>query len=566
MRVGQQNGSTSGCATCEYPGSPARTQGNDGHFVTVNFTTCFNGNIDAGEQCDLGVQNGQPGVCCSSSCQYSAAGSVCRAAAGVCDIAETCSGSSSTCPPDAIEPATTVCRAVSAGDDCDVSENCDGTTVNCPADGVASAGTPCTSDGVLCTLDQCDGMNKSCQHPNAPAGTVCRAANGVCDVAETCSGTSPTCPVNGFLPNTTECRGATDVCDVAEFCTGTGANCPADGYASSTTVCRAAAGVCDREETCPGSGPSCPADGKFGVGLVCRAAAGACDIGERCDGVGNDCPSDALESLGAVCRSAAGVCDIEETCDGATADCPADAVEPATTACRAASAGSDCDLTEYCDGAAASCPSDGYQPDGTACEDGIPNTSPDQCQGGVCDSGPIGCPSGPASGCHLPTAAGAAQLMIKYDSAYPTKAKFKFKWKKGQNTDIAEFGDPVMGTTAYSVCVYHDANLIFEAGIAPGTGWSAGAKGPSYKDKLGTQGGITKIGLKFGPDGKAKVFAKGDNKAMMMPLSEFPPYAPPLQFTVQVLNSNNECWEAQFDDAVNPFTANTDKLLKVKSE
>jgi len=58
VREGQQNGTTSGCNVCGYPGSPSRTQSSDGHFVTVSFTSlCGNGTVDAsvGEQCDPGI-------------------------------------------------------------------------------------------------------------------------------------------------------------------------------------------------------------------------------------------------------------------------------------------------------------------------------------------------------------------------------------------------------------------------------------------------------------------------------------------------------------------------------
>ncbi|MFM8410861.1 MAG: hypothetical protein ACKOCT_11345, partial [Alphaproteobacteria bacterium] len=49
-------------------------------------------------------------------------GTVCRAAAGACDVAETCDGTTLACPTNAFAPSSTVCRA-SAGD-CDVAENC----------------------------------------------------------------------------------------------------------------------------------------------------------------------------------------------------------------------------------------------------------------------------------------------------------------------------------------------------------------------------------------------------------------------------------------------------------
>jgi hypothetical protein len=87
---------------------------------------------------------------------------VCRSAAGVCDLAESCTGSSGVCPADA--KRTTVCRsAVSA---CDAAESCDGASDTCPADALA------------------------------PSGTVCRPPAGPCDTAETCNGTSGTCPAD----------------------------------------------------------------------------------------------------------------------------------------------------------------------------------------------------------------------------------------------------------------------------------------------------------------------------------------------------------------------------------
>src|SRR5439155_22762545 len=70
----------------------------------------------------------------NDDCQHPAgnAGAVCRAAAGDCDVDETCTGTSTACPPDDFTPATTVCRA-SAGE-CDPAEHCTGTSASCPAD------------------------------------------------------------------------------------------------------------------------------------------------------------------------------------------------------------------------------------------------------------------------------------------------------------------------------------------------------------------------------------------------------------------------------------------------
>src|SRR5205823_5940686 len=173
----------------------------------------------------------------NDACQHPAgnAGAVCRAAAGPCDVAETCTGTSTACPADAFKPSSTVCRA-SAGE-CDPAENCPGNGPSCPADAKQPAGTACTDDGNPCSRNADDETNDACQHPAGNAGAVCRAAAGPCDVAETCTGTSTACPF------------------------------PA--RRSSDLVCRASAGECDPAENCPGNGPSCPADTKQPAGTAC---------------------------------------------------------------------------------------------------------------------------------------------------------------------------------------------------------------------------------------------------------------------------------------------------------
>jgi cysteine-rich repeat protein len=93
-------------------------------------------------------------------------GTVCRAAAGVCDVQETCNGVATSCPANAFLSPATTCRAAGAGL-CDVAENCPGNAGACPADGFAAS------------------------------GTVCRAAaTNVCDAAETCSGSTDACPAD----------------------------------------------------------------------------------------------------------------------------------------------------------------------------------------------------------------------------------------------------------------------------------------------------------------------------------------------------------------------------------
>src|SRR5207237_831694 len=133
---------------------------------------CGDGILDPGEQCDDG--NVQDGDCCSSACRFEPATTLCRPAAGACDVAEFCTGASA------------------AGD---VDARCAGVSDGCPADALQ------------------------------PATVECRPAAGVCDVAETCTGTSPTCPADA--KSTAVCRPAAGACDVEEHCDGVSDACPA---------------------------------------------------------------------------------------------------------------------------------------------------------------------------------------------------------------------------------------------------------------------------------------------------------------------------------------------------
>src|SRR5438094_908245 len=376
-------------------------------IATFGAASCGNGVVEAAEACDDG--NLANGDCCSSACTIEAAGTVCRAAAGACDVPETCTGSGTTCPADAKSMA--VCRA-SAGI-CDVAESCDGICDTCPADGFVAAGVTCRGAAGVCDVaEKCTGSSASCP-ADAKSTAVCRAAAGLCDVAESCDGVANTCPADDFAPSGTMCRAAAGVCDVAETCTGSSTTCPndakstavcrpsaglcdvpescngvsntcpSDGFVAGGTVCRAAAGVCDVAESCTGSSAACPNDAKSTA--VCRASAGICDVAESCNGVSNSCPPDGFVAGGTTCRAAAGVCDLAETCTGSSATCPADA--KSTAVCRPAAGV--CDVDEVCDGVANDCPADDVAGAGTPCRlaAGVCDLDED------CDGSSVDCPA-----------------------------------------------------------------------------------------------------------------------------------------------------------------------------
>jgi len=321
-------------------------------------TACGNGATTDCQACSVAMGGSTDGTCTPVVPTHT-----CRPSAGVCDVAETCDGTSLACPADAYVEGTT-CRD-SAGT-CDPAETCTGTSAACPADVKASAGTTCRPSAGDCDVDDvCDGASAACPvDVRVRAGTTCRPATTVCDVAEVCNGTSAVCPPDAFAPPSTQCHASAGLCDPAETCTGTSAACPADRLSPRGTTCRLTAGSCDVTDVCDGMTAACP-DMKVSQGTQCRASAGACDPAEVCDGASNACPPDARLPAGTTCRPAATVCDLPEACDGTAAACPTDTFAPPTTQCRA-SAGA-CDPAEMCTGTSATCPTDQKSRAGTIC-------------------------------------------------------------------------------------------------------------------------------------------------------------------------------------------------------
>jgi hypothetical protein len=164
-------------------------------------TTTPDAPVDAPEDTRRDTGNGETPILsgtCAVDGNPAPAGTVCRVANGLCDVAEVCDGASTACPLDKFKPATDVCRPTAGA--CDLEEKCTGSSAACPADKF---------------------LAKS---------AVCRAAVSVCDVAEFCDGAIAACPVDVFAPANTQCRASTDgkICDPAESCTGTSNTCPAD--------------------------------------------------------------------------------------------------------------------------------------------------------------------------------------------------------------------------------------------------------------------------------------------------------------------------------------------------
>jgi hypothetical protein len=315
LRLGLPATFTNQTAGTYGPGSPgSRPIAPDGHWVSVSLESlCGNGTIDGtfGETCDEGANNGLSTSCCNSNCTLKSAGAVCRPAAGVCDVQETCTGTSGACPANGFTAIGTVCR--SAAGICDSRRPAPAAC--CPGDGFFT-GPVCRSAAGGCDVaETCPAARRTVRPAKRPSGFVCRSATGVCDVAETCNGTATACPADAVAPTTTVCRGAAGVCDVAESCDGTNKTCPSNAIRPNGFTCRPVNGICDEAETCNGLSIACPPDAFLGStsgAFVCRGSAGICDLQDVCDGSGPNCPPDAKAAAGTNCRNSAGACDPNE--------------------------------------------------------------------------------------------------------------------------------------------------------------------------------------------------------------------------------------------------------------
>ena len=103
------NLNTFGAAISAQSGSNGLIASVDSVAITVTYDPCGNGTIESPEQCDAGAANGTAGSCCSSTCTLRSAATVCRASAGQCDVAETCTGASGACPADVFAANTSAC-------------------------------------------------------------------------------------------------------------------------------------------------------------------------------------------------------------------------------------------------------------------------------------------------------------------------------------------------------------------------------------------------------------------------------------------------------------------------
>jgi hypothetical protein len=177
------------------------------------------------------------------------------------------------------------------------------------------------------------------------------------------------------------------------------------------------------------------------------------------------------------------------------------------------------------------------------------------------------CPMAPASGCF--TTLGSGRSRIKLDDGTGARDKLTWKWSRGEQTTPADLGDPTT-TSDYVVCMYDESSgspkLVFERDLPAGAQckgkpcWSAKSGGFRYKDAKLEQGGISKLQIVAGEDGKSKLKLAGKRPRLG------PPHLPFEQSpSVRVQLHNLEtaaCWEATFstvqDNSSTRFKARSD--------
>ncbi|MDP1825379.1 MAG: hypothetical protein Q8L48_19130 [Archangium sp.] len=313
-------------------------------------TSCGSSNAT---DCDAQDTCSGAGACIN---RVKASGATCRAAVAECDLAETCNGTTTSCPPDVRKPAGTAC----------IGGVCDG-NLTCNA---CVAGSLCTTNPSVCFngLVQCGTGVAVCTDnltsPKAPGaacpggvcngsgactpcveGAVCATNPNAClNGAVACGSGAPVCNDNASSPKApgTACGSSTSTaCDAQDTCDGAGA-C-VNRVKSAGAVCFAAGAdpTCDPSEVCDGATAICPPNAFAPAGTSCGSPSTvACDAADTCNGLG--ACVDRVKSAGVICRPAADpICDVPESCSGSAATCPADAVALNGTVCEAET----CDFT-----------------------------------------------------------------------------------------------------------------------------------------------------------------------------------------------------------------------------
>ena len=125
------------------------------------------------------------------------------------------------------------------------------------------------------------------------------------------------------------------------------------------------------------------------------------------------------------------------------------------------------------------------------------------------------------------------------------KSSLKWRWAKGQDTMLDDFGDPVQAD-GYALCVFdlNGPSALLNAAVPFGTSWRPRRNGFAYREKSGAPQGVTAVELRAGGDGKARIVVRAAKGPDLM-LPTLPLTSSPLRLAVQ-LQGHGECWGAGY--------------------
>ena len=289
---------------------------------------------------------------------------VCRAAADTCDAAETCTGTSGTCPVDTFQPEGTICGSGPAA--CSAQDACDGSGTCLPHD--FADNTPC-NDGNACTIEDacsstvCAGIPRTCEDDNECTSNQCDPTLG-CYFDPVSDGTScndaNACTVeDACLAG--ECRGNTRNCNDENPCSSDSCDsmqgCLHDNLADDT--------ACSDQDACTAD-DVCRSGECLGTTVECDdsnpCTTEYCDMEQGC--LYENLPDDSSCDDGNAC-TVADAC-LSGECYGETRDCNDDNI------CTDDS----CDPVQGCQNE--------NLPDETVCDDEDACTIEDACFAGEC--------------------------------------------------------------------------------------------------------------------------------------------------------------------------------------
>ena len=228
---------------------------------------CVVNDVTDGSYCDTGAPSGvcsAQDICVSGACvdQY-ATGTLCRAQADECDVAEYC-GTSDSCPSNSY---------VTDGTDCQTDLYCSFKTCQVGVCTLNSTRT-CGDGGNPCVTGVCDENLKACTTPSKPDYTACSTGNSLypCIAFEECL--SGTCSPH-YATTSVGCTD-NDECTTSDHCSGSDNTCIPGTLVDCTMyndMC--SVGVCD---SLTGSCSAAP----IHDGVACDADGLACTVNDTC--------------------------------------------------------------------------------------------------------------------------------------------------------------------------------------------------------------------------------------------------------------------------------------------